>query len=202
MQDQLGGALGGSAGSGARTTGPVTAGMPVMPGMPLVTLVDTSVLSVVADVDETDVLQVKPGVRATAQLDAVPGGRYPAAVAAVDLTPTSSSRGGVSYRVRLTLGRGALAGGQPAPTPRPGMSAIVDLHVREAPNALAVASSAVLRSGGTEAVWVDEAGKARRRLVTLGAQGDDLVQVTDGLRLGDRVVVKGADGVREGQDLP
>ncbi len=57
-----------------------------------------SSLSLAADVDETDVFLVKPGVKAEAELDAVPGGRYPATVASVGLSPTQSARGGVSYR--------------------------------------------------------------------------------------------------------
>ncbi len=53
-------------------------------------------LGVTAEVDETDVLLVEPGVPATVELDAVPGrGRYPATVAAVDVTPTRRAGGGV-----------------------------------------------------------------------------------------------------------
>jgi HlyD family secretion protein len=175
--------------------------MPVTTGMPLATLFDTSVLSLVAGVDETDVLLVHRGVRAAAELDAVPGASYPATVDAVELAPTASARGGVSYRVRLTLGRGRLADGRPAPEPRPGMSAVADLQVRTARDATAVPSSAVIRADNTDAVWVVAGGRAHRRTVVLGTQGEDLVQVTDGLRVGERVVVRGADKVTEGQEL-
>ena len=74
-----GGALPTGAGSGGevQTAGPVTVGAPVSAGTTLATIVDVSSLSLAAEVDETDVLLVKPGVKAEAELDAVPGGALP-----------------------------------------------------------------------------------------------------------------------------
>jgi HlyD family secretion protein len=45
-------------------------------------------------------------------------------------------------------------------------------------------------------------GTAQRRPVKVGVAGRDLLQITDGLREGETVVVKGADKVREGDRLP
>ena len=202
----LGGALptGGSGGAGGQvqTAGPVTVGTPVSAGTTLATIVDVSRLSLQADVDETDVFLVKPGVKAEAELDAVPGGRYPATVASVGLSPTQSARGGVSYRARLTLAGGTMPDGSRAPTPRPGMSAVADLKVRTATDAVSVPATAIVRNGDRDAVWVVEDTHARRRNVTVGTQGEDQVAVTAGLRVGEQVVVRGVDQVREGQELP
>jgi len=202
----LGGALptGGSGGAGGQvqTAGPVTVGTPVSAGTTLATIVDVSRVSLQADVDETDVFLVKPGVKAEAELDAVPGGRYPATVASVGLSPTQSARGGVSYRARLTLAGGTMPDGSRAPTPRPGMSAVADLKVRTATDAVSVPATAIVRNGDRDAVWVVEDTHARRRNVTVGTQGEDQVAVTAGLRVGEQVVVRGVDQVREGQELP
>jgi len=201
----LGGALptgGSTAGGQVQTAGPVTVGTPVSAGTTLATIVDVSRLSLQADVDETDVFLVKPGVKAEAELDAVPGGRYPATVASVGLSPTQSARGGVSYRARLTLAGGTLPDGSRAPTPRPGMSAVADLKVRTATDAVSVPATAIVRDGDRDAVWVVEDTHARRRNVTVGTQGEDQVAVTAGLRVGEQVVVRGVDQVREGQELP
>jgi HlyD family secretion protein len=206
LQEQASSALGGAAGSGGgaavQTVGPVTEGMPVGTGTALATIVDTSVLSLVAEVDETDVFLVRPGIKAVAELDAVPGARYAATVAAVDLSPAPSARGGVGYRVRLALGAGKLADGDPAPKPRPGMSAVVDLLVRTATDAVTVPAAAVVRDGDRDAVWVQDGRLARKRIVTVGTQGEDSVEIRAGVREGERVVVRGADRVREGQELP
>ena len=205
VQEQASSALGGAAtggGSTVQTVGPVTEGMPVSTGMPLATVVDDSVLSLVAEVDETDVFLVRPGIHAVAELDAVPGAQYAATVAAVDLSPTSSARGGVSYRVRLSLAAGKLPAGDPAPKPRPGMSAVADLRVRTATDAVTVPAAAIVRDGDRDAVWVQDGRVARRRIITVGAQGEDAVEIRAGVRVGERVVVRGADRVREGQELP
>ena len=203
-QQQAASALGGGAaqsGPGVRTTGPLTPGTPVSTGTTLATIVDLSALSLQADIDETDVFLVKPGVKAEAQLDAVPGARYTATVASVGLSPTQSARGGVSYRARLTLAAGTLADGSPAPTPRPGMSAVADLRVRTARNAVSVPATAIVHDGDRDAVWVVQGKLAERRTVTVGTQGEDVVAVTEGLKVGERVVVRGTDQVREGQEL-
>src|SRR5439155_772645 len=133
-----GGAAGGTGGapSGPGIDGTVPVGGKVSAGTAVATVVDASELGLVADVDETDVLLVTPGVRASVELDAAPGARYDASVRAVDLLPTSSARGGVSYRVRLSLSAGTYGDGRPAPVPRPGMSAVAHLAVREARDAL------------------------------------------------------------------
>ncbi|MEV4658053.1 efflux RND transporter periplasmic adaptor subunit [Micromonospora sp. NPDC049301] len=179
----------------------VAVGGQVTAGTPVLTVVDTGQLGLLAEVDETDVLLVRAGVTAAVELDAVTGASYDATVRSVDVLPTNSAQGGVTYRVRLTLGAGKLAEDEPAPTPRPGMNAIVHLRVREAADAVTVPASAVFSADGRDAVWLVRDGKADRAPVTVGVQGSDLVQILDGVQAGDRVVVRGADQVRDGQEV-
>jgi multidrug efflux pump subunit AcrA (membrane-fusion protein) len=193
---------GGESSASGSSSGIVTAGSPVSSGDPVLTITDTSTMTLRAQVDETDVLLVRKGVRADLELDAVPGARYRGTVRNVDLSPTTSSRGGVSYVVRLDLGGGTLVDGSPAPRPRPGMSAVASLRVLTAEDATAVPVSAVFRDGDQDAVWVVEDGTAVQRTVTLGAQGEDYLEVVDGVEEGDLIVVRGADQVSEGDELP
>ncbi|GID28573.1 efflux RND transporter periplasmic adaptor subunit [Paractinoplanes brasiliensis] len=176
----------------------VPRGAYVAAGTPILTVVDVSRLGLTAEVDETDVLLVKAGVMATVELDAATGASYPATVRAIDLLPTTSSRGGVSYKVRLDLGGGKGADGEPAPTPRPGMSAVVRLQVREADDAVTVPASAIINVDGKDTVWAVRGDSFERVPVTLGVQGEDVVQVTDGLDAGQRIAVSGADEIQPG----
>jgi multidrug efflux pump subunit AcrA (membrane-fusion protein) len=194
--------LGGGSSSGGSSSGVVSVGSPVSDGDPILTLTDTSQLSLTAQVDETDVLLVDRGVRADVELDAVPGATYAGRVINVDLSPTTSSRGGVSYVVRMSLGGGTQASGDPAPTPRPGMSAVASLRVLTAKDAVAVPVAAVFRDGERDAVWVVEDNTPTKRYVTLGAQGEDYLEVVDGVSVGDTIVTRGADQVVEGEPLP
>jgi multidrug efflux pump subunit AcrA (membrane-fusion protein) len=199
-QALLGGGSGAAA--GGSTTGVLEVGSPVSSGDPLLTVTDVSTLSLTAQVDETDVLLVSKGVKADVEFDAVPGAAYRAVVRNVDLTPVTSSRGGVSYVVRLDLSGGTTIAGEPAPVPRPGMSAVASLRVKVAKDVVAVPVSSVFRDGEADAVWLVVEGLARRTPVVVGAQGADDVEVLEGLAEGDQVVVSGADLVTEGQPVP
>ncbi len=81
------------------------------------------------------------------------------------------------------------------------MSAVVDLRVRTARDTISVPAPAVFRVGRRDAVWVVKNDRASKRFVRLGAQGESRVQVLEGLAAGERVVVRGADRVTDGQLL-
>ncbi len=203
LAGQAGAAAGSSGNAGAATSGgTIATGVPVAAGDAIATVTDVSKLTLSADVDETDVLLVTPGVKAEVELDAVTGAAYGAKVTGVGVTPKEGTTGGVSYPVRLALGKGAYDDGGGAPVPKPGMSAVVRLTVRESPDAVAVPASSIVTSGKETVLWVVRAdGSAERRVVKLGAQGDDVVEVARGLTAGERIVVRGADTVRPGQKL-
>lgn len=195
------GGVGADSAASSSGGGPVGVGAPVESGGLLATVIDDSELTLRAEVDETDILAVAEGSTAQVELDAVPGATYPATVRFVDLAPTTSARGGVTYAVTLSLQPGKTATGTDAPRPRPGMSAIVGLKVAEAGDATSVPASALVRDGDKDTVWRIENGKAMRREVTLGAEGEQFVQILSGLEIGDRVVVRGADEIREGDEI-
>jgi multidrug efflux pump subunit AcrA (membrane-fusion protein) len=195
----------GSSGSGGPSgpgIDPVPAvGTRVSAGTTILTVVDLAEPGLLAEVDETDVLLVAPGVKASVELDAAPGASYEATVRSVDLLPSASAQGGVSYRARLALAAGRYADGRAAPAPRPGMSAVAHLAVRSASGAVVVPAAAVFNADGRDSIWVVRGGRAERVAVTIGVSGADLVQVTEGVGEGERVVVRGADQVRAGQEL-
>ena len=101
-----------------------------------------------------------------------------------------------------TLGGGTLVDGSPAPRPRPGMSAVASLRVLTSENVVAVPVAAVFRDGEQDAVWVVVDGVPEERVVTLGAQGEEYLEIVDGVREGETVVVRGADQVVAGEELP
>ncbi|GAA2115207.1 efflux RND transporter periplasmic adaptor subunit [Actinomadura alba] len=202
-QAQAGGAVPSLTGGGgaAKDAASVAEGAPIASGDAVVTVTDVSRLGLSAEVDETDVLDVKRGTPATVEFDAVQGATYRAEVTGVGVTPKESTGGGVTYRVTLSLRRGTTADGTAAPWPKPGMSAVVDLRVREVGSAVSVPSSAIVTSGRDSTVWVVSGGRAQRRVVRLGAQGDTTVQVVSGVTEGERVVVRGVNAVKQGQEL-
>lgn len=196
---QLG--LGGSS-STSTTTAVIEDGAQVGSGTSIATVVDSSTLGVTAQVDETDILSVRLGDLASVSLDAVPNATYPAKVIGIDQLPSSSSGGGgVSYDVRMSLMTGKDDAGHVAPTPRAGMSAVGEITVDTAEDAIAVPAAALLKDGALNYVWAIVKGRATRENVTLGVQGSDTTEVLSGLSDGQSIVVKGADKITQGQKL-
>ena len=201
-------ALQGLAGGGtqaAATGPPLRVGSEVAAGQTVATVFDVSDLLVAAEVDETDIALVKPGQTAQVELDAFPQATFGAKVRRVAVAPTSgqSAAGGVTYQVDLTLGGAeAGSGGEAEPIPRVGMTATAAIEVRRATDQLSVPGSALVGRSGGQAVFVIENGKVRLRPVQVAADGEDRVAVASGLREGERVVSRGAERLRDGQNWP
>jgi multidrug efflux pump subunit AcrA (membrane-fusion protein) len=184
---------------------PLRVGSEVAAGQTVATVFDVSGLLVAAEVDETDIALVRPGQRARVELDAFPQAAFGARVRRVAVAPTSaqSTAGGVTYQVDLALGDPEPgAAGETRPVPRVGMTATAAIEVRRATEALSVPGSALVGRAGGQAVFVVEDGKVRLRPIQVAADGEDRVAVASGLREGERVVSRGAERLRDGQDWP
>lgn len=158
-------------------------GMRVGPEEPLYKTAGLSPVWVVAEVQERDLGAVRPGQRARADLVAFPGRTFGGTVEFVYPSLTPETRTG---RARIVVPN-------PDQALRAGMYADVEI---EAPAGgasgpvLAVPPSAVLDSGTRQAVLVEKGeGRFEPREVRLGTRGDDAVQVLEGLKAGERVVV-------------
>jgi membrane fusion protein (multidrug efflux system) len=83
------------------------------------------------------------------------------------------------------------------PNPRrllqPGMFIEARLVTAVRPNAVVIPEDAVVPAEGTNAVWAVVEGKADRRQVSLGVRTPGFVEVTDGVKAGEQVVVGGLE---------
>ncbi|GAA0564154.1 efflux RND transporter periplasmic adaptor subunit [Chitinophaga japonensis] len=76
---------------------------------------------------------------------------------------------------------------------QPGLQANVLLPVKSKGNVLSLPVDAVIRDGKGAHVWVEKArGKFEPRMVSTGMEDFDSVEITDGIKEGDKVVVTGA----------
>lgn len=161
----------------------------VREGADLVHLEDTAQLLVDFRLPERHQAQVRVGQPVQLQFDALPGRSFSATVQAID--PLIDAEG------RALQLRAALTPGRDSPL-RPGMFARVALVLGVTEDALLVPEEAVVPQGGQMLVFrIDRDGGAdappvaRRVPVRLGARQDGRVQVLEGLRAGDTVVVAG-----------
>jgi multidrug efflux pump subunit AcrA (membrane-fusion protein) len=190
-----------STGTQGQAGPPLRVGSEVAAGQTVAMVYDTSSLLVAAEVDETDIALVRAGQPARVELDAFPAASFDAAVRRVAVAPTGgqSAAGSVTYQVDLSLGK---ANGPGRPVPRVGMTATAAIEVRRAVGKLSVAGSALVGRAGGQAVFVVEGGKVHLRPVQVAADGEDRVAIAAGLREGERVVSRGAERLRDGQDWP
>jgi Cu(I)/Ag(I) efflux system membrane fusion protein len=159
----------------------VQEGMRIGPGEPLYKTADLSTVWLIADVQEQDLGAVQPGQKAAATVVAYPGRTFEGTVEFIYPTLSADTRTG---RVRVVVANLDLA-------LRAAMYATVqiDAPARSGP-VMAVPNSAVIDSGARQVVLVDRGeGRFEPRPVRLGTHGDDWVQVLDGVKPGERVVV-------------
>lgn len=168
----------------------INLGQYVKDGDELVNLEDTSKLTVDFRLPERYQNRLAPGQGVQVQLDALPGKRYDARVIAIDPLLDANGRS-ISVRAEMPAA--------PGDGLRPGMFARVLTVFSVDDRALVVPEEALVPQGGRQFVYViDEQGQgdARKRVsrrveVELGVRRGAEVQITQGLKAGDTVVVAG-----------
>lgn len=155
-------------------------GMRFMPGETLYQVTDLGSVWVIADVFEQDIAAIRPGSKATVRINAYPEKAFRGTVTYVYPTLNAGSR---TVPVRLELAN-------PGHMLKPAMFAQIELPAGDARPVLAVPDSAVIDSGTRRIVLVQvREGRFEPRDVQLGARSDTHVQVLDGVREGEQVVV-------------
>lgn len=160
------------------------AGMRFMPGEMLYQVADLSSVWVIADVFEQDIGLVRVGQQAKVRIGAYPDKIFEGTVTYVYPTLKVETRS-VPVRVELANPGGLL---------KPAMFASLELSAAGSAKVLAVPSSAVIDSGVRRIVLVqmrgdEKAGRFEPREVKLGARSGDYVEVLEGVREGEPVVV-------------
>jgi len=146
-----------------------------------VTIVDLERLQVNAFVDEVDIGQVRVGQRAAFTVDAFPARDFEGAVAAIYPSATIQDNV-VKYVVAVRI-MGADAG-----LLRPEMTASVRIQL-PARTVLAVPARAIRRDGGRSVVHVWDDGRSTPRAVRVGWRDGPWVEIVEGLRDGERVLL-------------
>ncbi len=155
-------------------------GMRFMPGEMLYQVTNLASVWVIADVFEQDIGQVRTGAKATVRINAYPDKQFSGAITYVYPTLKSETRT-VPVRVELSNPLGLL---------KPGMFAQVELPVDTKRSVLTVPTSAVIDSGTRQIILVQvQEGRFDPREVKLGARSDDRIEVLEGVRDGEMVVV-------------
>ena len=169
----------------------VDAGALVSSSTPLVSLVHTETLKIVANVLEKDIPLLKAGMKAKIRTDSYPGRVFEGRVEKINSTLDLSTRT-LQAEVYIPNSDRSL---------KPGMFANMEVVLLEKPQTLVIPREAVIAAGGEMFVFVIEGKQALRKPVTLGYEQDRMVEVLKGLNEGDQVVVKGQQLIKEGSAI-
>lgn len=165
----------------------VDAGALVSSSTPLVTLVHTETLKVVANVLEKDIPLLKPGIGAKIRAEAYPGrvfgGKIVRINSALDLTTRT-------LQAEIDIPN-------PSHLLKPGMFSRIEVTLSEKPGTLSVPREALIEEGGKRSVFVVEENQAIQRPIVTGIEQDQWVEVLEGLREGDRVIIKGQGSIKD-----
>jgi len=148
------------------------------------------------EVDEIDVVLVEVGQSVSIELDALRGEPFAGTVVALAAVPERSATGATIYRARVRLDAR-----DDAPPLRGGLTGTGDIEVQRLDAQLTVPSTALLRSGGREVVFVVRTGVAVEVPVRVLAFGEVRAAIEGDLRAGERVVTTGIERVEAGSPI-
>jgi HlyD family secretion protein len=169
----------------------VDAGALVSPSTPIVNLVHTLTLKIVANVVERDIPFLKLGMKGKIQAEAYPGKIFEGKVARINTALDLNTRT-LQAEIEIPNASRLL---------KPGMFARIEVVLLERPDVLAIPMNALLEEQGECFVYVVEGNKAARKPVTTGIEQDRFVEVREGLKEGEQVVVRGQEAIRENTTL-
>ena len=162
--------------------GTVQQGDQVRPGLPFMAVVDPTQMEVRVELNQVDLLKVRPGLRAKMHLDAYPGIELAATLE--DLSPLGHP-GQFTETVRTFTARFSIQGTDPRLLPD--LSAALDLDLGAQENALVVPCQSVGTESGNAFVWVQSSGSPEKRAVKTGPRNDTEVVILSGLQEGELV---------------
>jgi RND family efflux transporter MFP subunit len=162
----------------------------------VVTIADMSSLEVEADVSESNLSQIRPGQPCEIQLDALPDQRFRGEIHMI--VPTADrSKATVMVKVRFIDKDSRIL---------PEMSAKVAFLSRpvtgeEKKPRIALNQSAVINRKNLKAVFLVKADRVVETPVSLGGPMGDMVEVLQGVKIGDRVVLNPSDRLKNGSKI-
>ena len=167
--------------SGTVIDKPSLQGMRFAAGEPLYKIIDMSTVWLIAEVFEQDLASVRLGQDATITVRAYPGRTFTGRIVFIYPTVGEETR---TARVRLEIPN-------PEDKLKADMYATMEIASPLGPrNVLAVPESAVIDNGVRQVVLIDHGeGRFEPRAVKLGERADGYVEVNDGVKADERVVV-------------
>jgi RND family efflux transporter MFP subunit len=163
----------------------IAEGVAVRERQPLLTIPDLKRMQVRTAVHESVVDQVRAGQRATVRMDAYPEKVYEATVDSVAVLPDPGGWMSSDTKVYETV----ITIDDDVDGLKPGMTAVVELHIDYLTDVLCVPVQALVQRGDLTWCYTMSGGSIEQRFVEQGRSNDKFIEIREGLSQGDTVVL-------------
>jgi len=159
-----------------------------MPQEPVFNIAYMDKVKTVVNVGEKDISKLREGEKVRVSVDAYPGESFPGRVVKVAPAVDPRSR---KLKVELEIEN-------KDHRLKPGMFADVEIVYNEHKNSLVVPTIAVLERGERKVLFTIEDGRAQLREVKTGVSDGEKIEIIEGLKEGETVIVEGNFGLSDG----
>lgn len=168
--------------------GRIELGALVWEGQQILSIPDLKRMMVKTAVHETARSMVSAGLKATIRLEAFPDYAYSGTITNVDLMPDRRNWDESDTKVYKTV----VTIDEEVSNLKPGMTAVVEIHVTEVEDALTIPVEAVVHDKGEKYCYLKKETAVERVAIELGHSNSEVVEVLAGLKEGDFVVANPA----------
>lgn len=170
----------------------IAAGQTVNPGQTLINIPDASQMMVSTRIHEADRHKVREGLKCLVRVPAVPGRVFTGKITSVAKF-ADSERSWLNPNLKEHATEILLD--ETDPRLSPGDTAQVEILIEEVPDVLAVPVQCVFARGMQRFVFVMDGGKPKPRPVRVGQATTAMVEISDGLKSGDQVLMAPSEEV-------
>src|SRR3990167_691316 len=160
------------------------AGNFVFPTDTIATVADFGKLQFVAEVDESEIGQVKVGQKAYITFDAFDNQPIETQVDFIGPKTITTSTGATAFEVKINL--------DPPENLRLGMNGEAEIIIQEVPQSLTIPLDALVND---KYVWLKTNDTFQKREIQKGLESELEVQITSGLNKGDQLAISGFDQI-------
>lgn len=175
---------------------PKFAGVNVGPTTGSYQIVNPQTVYFEAEVNEVDVIKLRPGTQVKLQLDAYPDEILTETIQDISFASTQTSTGGTAYKVEITL---------PSNDNfkfRLGMNGDADFVLSEKKDVLLIPQTAVVEIDDKTYVWiVNTDNTVTRKEVKTGISSIDEIEIVEGLEPGENIVIRAPRELEEGAKI-
>jgi RND family efflux transporter MFP subunit len=150
------------------------------PTQPVMTVVNIDKVYIEGTVAESDVAMVSEGQKVTVKVDAA-GGTFEGSVKILSPVANAQTKG---YPIKIEINNSGHK-------LKPGMFAEIQMVTKSKNDAVVILKEALVIRGSDKVLYIVKNGVVEERKVTTGIEGDDKVEISVGLTVGEEFVIEG-----------